>query len=250
MRQSACGLSHAERTLRAAGYLDEAVALATPGLLAWAETRAARVLTPACRAYPENWQTRLADAAPPALWKQGDLPIKTWVGIVGSRSVGAEEEAFAREVGREAARAEYGVVSGGAVGCDTFGARGAAGAGGPVVRILPCGLDRSRSDEGAALALAAPGEPFSTALAMERNALIYAAAEGTVVVHARYRQGGTWHGAADALRRRLGPLLVRECRENPAHRALIALGAHPLAAPGELIPTLSASPLQPAMFVP
>jgi predicted Rossmann fold nucleotide-binding protein DprA/Smf involved in DNA uptake len=192
----------------------------------------------------------LADTAPPALWKQGDLAAEAWVGIVGSRMIGADEAAYAREIGREAARAGYGVVSGGAVGCDTFGARGAAEAGGSVVRLLPCGLDRSRSDEGAALALAAPGEPFSAALAMERNALIYAAAEGTVVVHARYRQGGTWHGAADALRRRLGPVLVRECRESAAHRALIALGARPLSSPADLVSGLSASPLQPAMFGP
>lgn len=81
----------------------------------------------------------------------------------------------------------------------------------------------------------APEEGFSRAAAMERNALIYAFGAGAVVAHARYREGGTWHGAIDALRRR-HRLVVRAPDPDAsstgappgfveASRALIALGA-------------------------
>lgn len=234
--------------LRDAGLIEEAAALATPGLLTWVEGRAARVLTPMGTAYPNAWRQRLGEMAPPALWRRGELPEGKLIGIVGSREVGRTEAVFARACGAMAVRAEFGVVSGGAQGCDTFGAKGAQSAGGQVMRLLPCGLDQTRRPEAGDLSLAPPGEPFTSALAMERNALIYAAAEATVVVHARFRQGGTWHGAADALRRRLGPILVREMPEDRAFRALVALGARPLAAATDLETALNAPVLQPNMF--
>ncbi|MGV3617574.1 MAG: DNA-processing protein DprA [Fimbriimonas sp.] len=247
-RHSACDLGDLGRRLRDADLTEEATVLAVPGLLSWAEARASRVLTPVCRGYPALWRQRLGDAAPAALWKRGAVEDVPLVGVVGSRQVGAAEAAFAEAVGTEAVRGGFGLVSGGAAGCDSFGARGASAAGGPVLRLLPCGLDRSRDEGAGDLALAAPGEPFSSALAMERNALIYAAAEGTVVVHARFRQGGTWHGAADALRRHLAPILVREAPDDRAYRALVALGARPLPAPESLFTALRAPALQPEMF--
>jgi len=42
---------------------------------------------------------------------------------------------------------------------------------------------------------------------MERNALIYALSDVTVIGHSRFGVGGTWGGALDARRRRLCPLL-------------------------------------------
>jgi predicted Rossmann fold nucleotide-binding protein DprA/Smf involved in DNA uptake len=248
IRASACSLGSAARVLREAGLIEEAAALATPGLLTWVEGRAARVLTPMGTAYPSAWRSRLGDLAPPALWRRGELPEGRLIGIVGSREVGRAEAAFARVCGSTAAKAGFGVVSGGAQGCDTFGARGAQSVDGLVMRLLPCGLDQTRRPEPGDLSLAPPGEPFSSPLAMERNALIYAAAEATVVVHARFRQGGTWHGAADALRRRLGPILIREMPEDRAFRALVALGARPLAKPEDLEDALNAPVLQPDMF--
>jgi predicted Rossmann fold nucleotide-binding protein DprA/Smf involved in DNA uptake len=248
IRASTANLGVCARVLRENGLTEEATVLSTPGLLTWVEARASRVLTPMGVAYPEPWRRRLGDAAPPALWRRGDLPEGKLIGIVGSRDVGRPEATFARAVGHEAVKAGYGVVSGGALGCDTFGAKGARAEGGRVMRILPCGLDRAPRADAGDLALAPPGEPFSSALAMERNALIYAAAEATVVVHVRFRQGGTWHGAADALRRRLGPILVREMMEDRAYRALVALGARPLVSPERLLEGLSAPVLQPDIF--
>jgi hypothetical protein len=65
---------------------------------------------------------------------------------------------------------------------------------------------------------------------MERNALIFALAEATFVAHARFKEGGAWHGAASAMRRRAGVVLVpaEEPRDwGQAWKALRGLGARP-----------------------
>lgn len=77
------------------------------------------------------------------------------------------------------------------------------------------------------LSVAGWGEPFRAALAMERNTLIYAACPWTVVVAARLKQGGTWTGATEALRRGLTTVLVGQDGSEAA-RALVALGGVPL----------------------
>jgi predicted Rossmann fold nucleotide-binding protein DprA/Smf involved in DNA uptake len=115
---------------------------------------------------------------------------------------------------------------------------------GEVVVVLPHGVEAQALPLATAcLAVAAPREGFSTGLAMERNALIYAGVELTVVVHARYRAGGSWHGAADALRRRLGRVAVPSpMLHHPGIRALHALGAEALVAPAALAEALGQPP--------
>jgi hypothetical protein len=63
---------------------------------------------------------------------------------------------------------------------------------------------------------------------MERNALIYALSEQAVVAEARYRVGGTWLGASDAIRRRLTRLYIRSVPSESWFRVLVSLGAIPL----------------------
>jgi hypothetical protein len=53
------------------------------------------------------------------------------------------------------------------------------------------------------ISVCSPNEPFSTARAMERNQLIYALGDLTVVHSARFKTGGSWHGAIKALRQHL-----------------------------------------------
>lgn len=73
-----------------------------------------------------------------------------------------------------------------------------------------------------------PWATFGTAAAMERNQLIYAAADAAVLIQPRYRQGGTWHGAISAHRLRLCQLIVPDDSGCLASRTLIALGGTPL----------------------
>ena len=191
-------------------------------------------MTPASEGYPLRWLEAFGDLAPPALWRSGPLPATSWVGAVGSREVDGEALAFMEGIGARTAGLGRGMVSGGAVGCDSAAEGAALAAGGPVLRLLPHGLNlRPEDDVAVHVALAAPDEPFSRGLAMERNALIYGAADATVVGHVRLRQGGTWHGATTALRRRLGRLLDRP-DGTPAARALLALGAEAIADPADL----------------
>ena len=53
------------------------------------------------------------------------------------------------------------------------------------------------------ISVCSPNEPFSTARAMERNQLIYAFGDLTIVHSARFKTGGSWHGAIKALRQHL-----------------------------------------------
>jgi predicted Rossmann fold nucleotide-binding protein DprA/Smf involved in DNA uptake len=86
---------------------------------------------------------------------------------------------------------------------------------------------------------------------MERNTLVYALGEAAFVAHARYRQGGSWHGATDALRRRLTRVLVTASpwhgEAESARRSLLALGAQSIAeaSPESVSDALEAVPLQP-----
>ena len=238
------------RVLREAGMSLPATILQTAGLLAWAEEAVENggVLTAASEGYPLRWFQAFGDLAPPALWRDGPLPTVPWVGAVGSRRVGADALEFMDEVGARTAALGHGLVSGGAKGCDSAAEAAALREGGAVLRLLPHGLGTgANEDDATRLAVAAPVEPFSAGLAMERNALIYGAAEATVVGHARMRQGGTWHGATEALRRRYGPLLVREDGSSAA-RALCALGAEPFPDPAELGERLAAGPPQRSLF--
>ena len=85
---------------------------------------------------------------------------------------------------------------------------------------------------------------------MERNALIYAYGTHTVVIRPRYRVGGTWHGATDALRRDLGVVGVLGRRADAASEALTAIGAVRVPGVRDLAQFLATSPprLQPWLF--
>lgn len=240
----------AARLLRAFGSRGEALLLEDERLLEWArevwESRSA--ITVADPEYPEIWLFRLGRASPPAFWIEGSMPSAPFVGVVGSRSVGSSVLAFSRAVGARAAELGYSVASGGAEGCDRAALRGAhlrvgvsrsEGRAQGVLEILPCGLGVAGPRvPWTRVSLCAPGSPFTTGQAMERNALIYAVSNSTVVAHVRYRQGGSWHGAISALRGRLGGLIVRRDGEKGSS-ALLSLGAIPIRSANDLASALA-----------
>lgn len=243
LRTSPGDLPAASGILRDAGLWPEALALETPGLLSWAETQwsQGRTITAEDEGYPWSGQS-----GPPAVWVRGTVPARPFLAIVGSRAVGPEHRSFARACGREAARLGLAVVSGGAAGCDRE-AVGGAGAS-CALEILPCGLGIAPSRSGVCqISVCAPEEPFSTGTAMERNALLYSVGRAALIVHARLRAGGTWHGAIDAHRRKLTRLLVKHEPANAAHRALEALGAVPVFSPNGLADAFAAEAAQPQL---
>jgi predicted Rossmann fold nucleotide-binding protein DprA/Smf involved in DNA uptake len=233
------GLSQAADALRSRGLLDEARALCQPGLLDWAWDlcESGLALTAIDPGYPSRWVTVLGHRAPPAVWIRGRPPAGPAASVVGNRRPAEAHVRFAEEVAAEALRLGAAVVSGGAAGTDSAAERGALKASGEgrVAVVLPCGVRLARPREGVCLvSVAEPDAPFSTGLAMERNALIYAWSKATVVVCARFRSGGAWAGATDALRRRLSRILTPPWPGDRAASALVALGARPLPEPSDL----------------
>lgn len=249
LRSADCAMPQVPAALRVEGFWEEALLLEGQSVVDEARQLldGGFVLTAMHPAYPKRWMERLTQAAPPALWISGVLPERPFLGIVGSRQVEPVVREFAWRVGAEATRLGFAVVSGGAAGCDHAGAGGAVDAGGDAIEVLPYGIELYQRQDRCALSACAPNEEFSTASAMERNGLIYASAEQTVIAHARFKEGGTWIGAVDALRRRLCPLLVRE-DDGPASRALTALGAKSVASADDLEAALSQTPVQKGLF--
>ena len=245
LRLTTPALRDVPEALREDGLWAEALALDSPGLLSWAEDAVGegKVLTPCHPHYFARWLERLGSASPPALWASCQPPSGRFITVVGSRDASPDSRRFAARIAEEAVRLRYEVASGGARGCDAAASKSAAP---HAIELLPYGLDRFHS-ACCGLSLCAPDEEFSTPNAMERNALLYALAEAAVVVHSRFKKGGTWHGAVDSQRRRLTRLLVREDADEPGHRALIALGAMPLRSPEGLAEALQAAEIQPKL---
>jgi hypothetical protein len=236
--------------LRDGGYWAEALVLDSRGLFSWAEdlVDSGRALTAVDHGYPSRWLRVLGDGAPPALWRSGELSPLPSISVVGSRIVPSSVTRFCFNVGREAAKLGFAVVSGRAEGCDRAATKGARSVKGSVVEILPHGIDLvGPPASGCHLSVCAPDELFSSASAMERNALIYAASSHTVIGHARFKEGGTWTGAIHAARSRLTTLVVRSSGE-PGMRALAGIGGVWLESPAGLGAALKARTGQRELF--
>lgn len=247
IRLEAPNAAKCARRLRVSGCWQEALLLEDERVLAEAyrvvgeQSGGVRCVTAACREYPARW--RSLDGAPPALWQIGHFGpgigsgAMRWLAVAGTREPSMWGARMTRAAVAAAHELGCGVLSGGAVGVDRLAATSslkAAGNDARVLEVLPRGfrledLAHVKERQGCVIALSAcaPGEGFSTAAAMRRNRLIYAAADTAVAIEPRFRSGGTWHGACEALRLRLCRLVVAAQAgvEDRAARALKAMGA-------------------------
>lgn len=220
LRSNRLSLGQASTILGRFGLWEEASCLDDPGRIdaGLSLVLSGRVLTAADLNYPRQWIDKLGGSAPPVMWKEGDFPTLDWMGIVGSRAVADTVRRETRGMAQETLRLGRGVVTGGAEGCDEAAIEGALALGDDGARrtvvLLPRGIDAGTPAERAkvrkwvqsgvcVLSMGGPDAEFSTGLAMERNALIYAMSDQTVAMAAELKSGGTWAGAVDALRRRL-----------------------------------------------
>lgn len=159
------------------------------------------------------------------------------IAVAGSRNILAQTREAAERTGRATAKAGYVLVSGGARGVDTEAQRAAWQAAGgvilvpavPAARLLEDAQTRAAMAEGRVLILCdtPPDEPFSAAKALERNHIIYALGEASLVVASRCERGGSWRGAVDCLKGRFSPVYVWEGKnaDTEGNRALEKLGA-------------------------
>jgi predicted Rossmann fold nucleotide-binding protein DprA/Smf involved in DNA uptake len=189
-------------------------------------------------------------SAPPLLWAYGYSSRfqAPGLGIVGSRILTPAEARFASAAGEACAHLGMPVFSGGAAGADSFGAIGAARAGGAAVHFLPGGMPEPFGP--VALLTPDPDKPaFDRIDALTRNKWIYASGEATLVVASRFGEGGSWAGAIASMKARLGRIFVyMGPQPSSGNVALAKLGAQPIRSIEELSNALGHS-LQPKLAV-
>lgn len=173
---------------------------------------------------------RLGDATPPVLFYRGSAALlhRPAAALVGSRDLAPAGEAFARKVGKLAARENLVLVSGNAHGADRTAQDACLEAGGAVIAVLPDGLQDHVPSSDRILYLCQWGWhlPMSSHRALERNRLIHTLGQKTLVAQSGLT-GGTWSGSEENLRHGWSPLFVHE-DGSPGCAALISRGATPV----------------------
>jgi DNA processing protein len=191
-------------------------------------------------AYPTRLRDRFGDDAPQVLYGCGnpDLVRNGGLAVVGSRDCDDDSLAWTTEIGHRAARSRCTIVSGAARGVDLTAMGAALAAGGTAVGVIAEALFREVLNvdfrdhlQDGTLALVSPNDPrqrFFAFLRMQRNKYIYALADSALVVASGLKQGGTWAGAEEQVRRlRHVPVYVRVPEASSLGLdALRALGAH------------------------
>jgi predicted Rossmann fold nucleotide-binding protein DprA/Smf involved in DNA uptake len=193
------------------------------------QSRAIWVVSRSDADYPSRLKARLREDAPAVLYGCGDIRQLESGGlaVVGSRDVNDMLIAYTKNVGRLAANAGKTIVSGGARGIDQAAMVGALEQGGNVIAVLADSLEKGAMNRAnrdvllnGRLVLVSsydPGAGFNVGNAMQRNKLIYALADASLVVNSDLNKGGTWAGAAEQLDKlRLVPVYVRTSGEPSA----------------------------------
>lgn len=205
------------------------------------QTRAIWVVSRADTEYPRRLKVRLREDAPAVIYGCGDMSLLESGGlaVVGPRHVDDSLVDYTMAVGRLAARAGRTLVSGGAKGIDQVAMRGALEAGGKVSGVLADSLEKTTMNRehrnlllDGQLVLISPYDPnagFNVGNAMQRNKLIYALADASLVVSSDLNKGGTWTGAVEQLDRlKFVPVYVRSTGgSSPGLDALRSKGALP-----------------------
>lgn len=159
--------------------------------------------------YPILLRKRLGEESPGCLWAKGDLSLleKPGIALVGNRELQPENRAFAREVGRQAARQGFVLISGNARGADREAQDACLDAGGCVVSVVADELEKWQPRQ-RQLYLSEDGFdlPFSAQRAISRNRVIHALGWRTLVAQVGEPSGGTWDGSVKNLRFGWSPL--------------------------------------------
>lgn len=181
--------------------------------------------------FPVLMRERLGMHCPPVLWKKGEndcfsLPA---IAVVGSRNLNPEEEKFAFQAGELLANLYIVVISGAAKGADSLSVFGALAKNGKGVHFLPGGKEGRMPKASAYITENTGAKGFERYSALRRNRWIYASGECAIVVSSRFGEGGAWHGALEAFRRKICPIAVYIGEEpSSGNDALMRLGATPV----------------------
>jgi len=186
------------------------------------------------REIPEQHQARFG------ITPEGGCGVKIWVAgdsslvklpcvaIVGSRKVSAEGAARARRLARELSAAAVVVVSGLAKGVDTEALNAAIEAKGRTIGVIGTPIDRAYPAENKRLqeklyrehllvSQFEPGKPVYPSNFPERNKLMAALSDATVIIEAS-DESGSLHQAAECTRLGRWLFIARSLAENPRLR--------------------------------
>ncbi len=180
--------------------------------------------------YPRRLKDKLGLDAPGCLWAKGNLSLlgKPAVALVGSRDLREENREFARQVGVQAAKQGYVLVSGNARGADRTAQEACLEAGGQVIIVVADALNTKPVMPGV-LYLSEDdfNTPFSATRALSRNRVIHTMTERTFVAQCSLGAGGTWDGTTRNLRSGWSGVFCFD--DNSAAAAeLIDMGAQPV----------------------
>lgn len=159
--------------------------------------------------YPLILRKRLGLDAPGCLWLKGDPQIlkKPAVALVGSRELRNANRDFAREVGMQAAKQGYVLVSGNARGADISAQNACLEAGGQVICVVADALcEHTERKNILFLSEEDYDEPFSALRALRRNRVIHCLGEITFAAQCTLEKGGTWDGSVRNLKNLWSPL--------------------------------------------
>jgi DNA processing protein len=211
----------------------------------------ARLLTPDTI----NWPAGLADLglhAPIALWMRGKdealAALDTSIALVGARAATGYGEHVTMEASAGLVDRGYAIVSGAAYGIDGMAHRAALASHGTTIAILAGGVDRFYPsghdalltrivEEGAVLSELPCGQPPTKWRFLQRNRLIAAVSQATIVVEAGWRSGSlNTAGHAAALGRPLGavPGPVTSATSAGCHRLIRDYDAILVTTPDEM----------------
>ena len=190
-----------------------------------------RVLTRVSKGYPMRVRTKLGLNSPGCLWVKGDLSLleKPSVSAVGSRELRKTNREFACEVGIQAAKQGYVLVSGNARGADRVAQEACLASGGCVISVVADALEKQPEQERVLyISEDSFDEGFSAQRAISRNRVIHALSSKTFVAQCTDGTGGTWDGTVKNLK--AGWSSVYCFRDgSAASRHLADLGAVPIA---------------------
>lgn len=162
-----------------------------------------RVLTRVSRGYPGRVRAKLGLDSPGCLWTKGDISLleRPSISAVGSRDLGKANREFAREVGIQAAKQGYVLVSGNARGADTVAQEACLDAGGCVISVVADALEKQPLRERVLyISEDSFDESFSPQRAISRNRVIHALSGKTFVAQCGEEKGGTWDGTVKNLK--------------------------------------------------
>lgn len=196
------------------------------------------VITRSDADYPRLLKHHLGAIAPAVLYGCGNKQLLSQpaIGVVGSREVDTADSEYASALGRNISLQGYTVASGCAKGVDSLAMLGALDNDGTVIGVVADSLlqaararkwrDGLMSNNLVLVSPYYPDAAFSRGNAMGRNKFIYCLSQATLVVHSG-KDGGTWTGAEENLKKGWVPLWVkRTAHKQAGNVALVQMGGH------------------------